>query len=214
MNKKKEKSLYEILRESLRKRVFISYEKNGKVKEDLLLIIRIDAIGIVTFNEDQYKVNIPFEKIKDVQSKPIELLHIKHFIGKERRALDPAKAYFIGQSAADIIRILKNEEEYHLHTRSALFSKNGSFSKKKQSVHDLEIATYKWLDNKQKLTLCPIAILNQEKLIAINHDGQFVIVDKDGKDSALLCQDLIIQINEEISSLNNNSASYLAERLL
>ena len=176
--------------------------------------MRVDPIGVIAFNKDERRIDIPLEKIKAIQVKPIELLPIKHFIGKERRVQDPARAYFISQSAADIIRILKNEEEYHLHTRSALFSKNGSFSKKKQSAYDLEIATYKWLDTKQKLNLCPIAILNQKKLIAINHDGEFIIVDKKGKDSTLLCQDFIIQMNEEISLLNSRSAAHLAEKLL
>jgi len=121
--------------------VFIEYEEMETQVSILSRIKKADDKGIIIQTKSREKA-ILMPKIKQIYGKNIILITPKK---------PSASTNEMDKLKIEIIEKIKSLPEYHLSTRSAKFTKNGSFKKKKISQKDFESEVFHWIDKREEI---------------------------------------------------------------
>ncbi|EKD24725.1 MAG: hypothetical protein ACD_80C00167G0023 [uncultured bacterium (gcode 4)] len=149
--------------------VFIEYEEMETQVSILSRIKKADDKGIIIQTKSREKA-ILMPKIKQIYGKNIILITPKK---------PSASTNEMDKLKIEIIEKIKSLPEYHLSTRSAKFTKNGSFKKKKISQKDFESEVFHWIDKREEIVeFCPLVLLNNKILLAL-YNAEFVLLKKD-----------------------------------
>jgi len=139
-------------------------------------------------------------------NKNIYFFEIKKLEYKKIVFSNPSKVFsekIFDSFSTKIIEEIKNEKNYKLVTRSAIFDKKKcKIKKNKQSSKNFELLVYTWLKNRKDVTnICPLALINQKYLLCI-YEGIFCLIEKNYKivfqSEMVSIVDLIFSTNKEL----------------
>lgn len=198
--------------------VFVEYEElHAKYVGMISRIIKADETGIVIEADTGLKV-ILISKIKKIVWKNITFTTPKdHFDKQDDNKLNMQ----MDKMNTQIIEKMKKLPTYYLSTRSAQFTKNGFFKKKKISQKNFEFEIFHWIKKrKHGIELCPLALLNNELLLAL-YQKRFLLLRKnfsiifDSKHQDINgIVTFIFEQNHQIKEKRNMSLRGMAEDLL
>ena len=137
-------------------------------------ILRADETGIVIQMNMGPKVVLTPE-IKSISWKNVTFISPKRYFDKQN---DNELNMQMNKINTQIIEQIKHLPTYYLSTRSARFSKNGSFEKKKISQKQFELEIFHWIQRHHgHIEFCPLALLNNELLLVL-YQKRFLLLKK------------------------------------
>lgn len=180
-------------------------------------IIQADETGILVRLSIGPKI-ILASNIKDISWKNIYFISPRIYFDK---LYYPEMNTQMNTIHTQIIEHIKHLPNYYLSTRSARFSKNGSFEKKKISQQQFELEVFHWVKRHHgHIEFCPLALLNNELLLIV-YKNRFLLIKKNfsivfdtQQDNINSIVDFIFDQNLRIIEKRRNSLRALAEDLL
>jgi len=207
------------LKKAIGQHIYVEYIVQKQPQQVVRKLLEADLGGIVIKDPIGVK-GIYDTNIKNIEIKNLSFIHPDAVFFNTKD--DPnAVNMHMDKVTTRAIEHMKRLPHYELMIRSAKFVKNGSLEKYKQQSCIFEMEVFHWIKKPQHLVeLCPLALLNNEFLLAI-YMKRFLVFKKnlsvvfaDDSNDIQNIINFIFENNDKIVEERGKSLRTLAEDLL